>query len=689
MADYAVSTVFKGKDGITDKLSHMGAAANKFGRDSSNAFNKASRSGLSFKKLVAGIFTANILSRGVGLLTQGIRKAGSEFIAFDDAITAAAAKFGGIERGTRMFDKLKTSAREVGAVTEFTSAQAAEGLRFLAKAGYEPVFAMKALKSFVDLATGSETEFARATDIATDVVGAFRLNVGSTEDKLKGLIRVNDVMTKAVNMANIDMEDLFETIKMAGPAAVDAGISIEKFSAIAAFMGGAGIKASLAGTAMRTAIVALTAPVPKARAEFKKLGIQLMDSKKNMRDPIAIFEDLRKKMDKMGTSQRNATMALLFGKRAMAGASVSIAGGSAALEKFQRALENSKGESAKLANLMRQSLGKRLAALESAAIELAFKFLDAFEYKFPGAIDAATEAIRKFDIKKVTDTIGDVIAVIKDLRKAAKPLEPLIWSMAVGWVVYKGALTAITTIEAIRYFAQLAKATKAAAGAQSMLNVAMTANPIGVVIMAVAGLVAAGVMLYKQWDNIKLLFKFWWEDTKSILRKFGRFVASTMEYVSRILKKVIDPLDVIPLEGIKNVLREVWAFLREQFAGIGKFLKKAIDPLGLFGGEGGKVPKPPVTKPAATKPIEKITKEQLGALGMPMPTVTAKQSPVVQRQRIELARQEVARQKAQVEKQKILFEGRLQIAGAPPGSKMESKTIGAPPIRVEGLGVNP
>jgi len=415
MPDFVVSTVFKADNRVSAAFKKMGKGADKFEKKSTKAFKKSSRSALSFKKLVGGILTAGVISKGFGLLERGVSGVVEEFVSFDDAITAAAAKFDLIPKGTKEFEKLEKTAREVGSTTEFTSAQAAEGLRFLAKAGFETDFAMKSLKSFVDLATASELDFARATDIATDVMGAFQLNTDDTAKRMKNLKMVNDVLSKAVNIANIDMEDLFETMKGAGPIATAAGISIQKFSALAAFIGGAGIKGSLGATALKNAIINLAAPTPKMTKELRKFGITQKFVAKNIKSPVVILEKLRIALKGVGKAQKVAALATIFGKRAAAGMAVSVEGGAKALRKFEDALVNSKDNAEKLAELMRQSLGKRLAELESTAIEVGFKFLDAFKDDIPGAIDKAIEAIRKFDMKSITDQLSSIKKAFKDV----------------------------------------------------------------------------------------------------------------------------------------------------------------------------------------------------------------------------------------------------------------------------------
>ena len=60
-------------------------------------------------------------------------------------------------------------------------------------------------------------------------------------------------------------------------------------------------------------------------------------------------------------------------------------------------------------------------------------------------------------------------------------------------------------------------ATGLATGAQWALNAAMSANPIGAVVTAVAALTAGGIWLYKNWSRLPQLFSKAWEKVKSFV----------------------------------------------------------------------------------------------------------------------------------------------------------------------------
>lgn len=70
---------------------------------------------------------------------------------------------------------------------------------------------------------------------------------------------------------------------------------------------------------------------------------------------------------------------------------------------------------------------------------------------------------------------------------------------------------------------------KAITAAQWLWNAALNANPIGLVIAAIAGLVAAGVALYKNWDTVKAKVKALWDTVKNFFGKIGETISGAWE----------------------------------------------------------------------------------------------------------------------------------------------------------------
>lgn len=83
-------------------------------------------------------------------------------------------------------------------------------------------------------------------------------------------------------------------------------------------------------------------------------------------------------------------------------------------------------------------------------------------------------------------------------------------------LAYKGAMIAVRGV------------TAAWTAAQWLLNAAMTANPIGLVVVGIAGLIAIGYLLIKNWDTVKQWFSTLWNNPKEAINQFCSFMKSTL-----------------------------------------------------------------------------------------------------------------------------------------------------------------
>ena len=238
----------------------------------------------------------------------------------------------------------------MGATTSFSAAQAAEGLGFLAQAGFDATEAGRALPGVLQLAAAGGIQLAEAADIATNVLAGYGLEVDQ-------LARVNDVLAKASSSANTDVLQLGQAFKFAGPVASSAGVSFETSGAAMALMGNAGIQAEMAGTALRGAITKLVNPSQEASKTLAALGISATDSTGRLRPLDQIIEQLAPHADNTGAIMQ------IFGQRAGPAMSALISQGADALREMTRALEQSGGTAQEIAD-------KKLAGLTGAWTKL-------------------------------------------------------------------------------------------------------------------------------------------------------------------------------------------------------------------------------------------------------------------------------------------------------------------------------
>jgi TP901 family phage tail tape measure protein len=644
-----VSTIFKGRDLLTPIFKRQEKSVGRFGDKASRSFARASRSATQFGSVVKGILTAGLIQRGLSGLARGTRVLTEEFIDFDAALTRAGAKFPTvIKRGTDSFRELGAVARKVGAETEFSAADAARGLDFLAMAGFNAQQAMAALPGVTDLATIANTDLARSTDIASDALGAFNLMTKDSAQLEKNLTRVTDVMAATVTSANTDIEQLFETMKFAGPVATAAGASIETFNTFAAEMANAGIKGSLAGTALRTAFINLSAPVPKAKTLLKKLKIEIKDSAGNMRDMMDIMNDVRKGTAKMGNVQRTAALNTIFGKRAIAGMTVIMNASDKQLREYRTTLENAGGAAKRMGTDIRKSIGNRLKELRSALIEVGFKFIEAFVGKGEGGLDKLIAAVRRFDVKPIVEGIKSVIRVVsvmidgvKMFAQALSDLSPVIKAVTIAIVAAKVA--------------------------QWAWNAAMLANPIGLVVAAVAAAIVVIAVLVNKWESAKATIVL---AGLGIRNMFLNVFEAIKNAAISAVNVIIGALNAIPGVDIQKLeVPDNSARIKRDIE-----LIKARNNLLV----------------AAVKDSEELQQRAL-VVGESMRG----------RERAAAARQfqapefqtEFAPAERSVDpeliRQQMSFQGRIDLAGAPEGSTFTGKTRGAPPIRTEVLGANP
>lgn len=502
MANFAVSTRFTGKDLISKTFARMGKNAERFGGKSSKAFKQANRSASRFRDVTKGILAAGAIQKVLGGLQRGVAAVTSEFIGFDGAIISAAAKFKDVNlataEGQKRLLELKKAARETGAATQFSAGQAASGLDFLAMAGFNATQAMAALPGVVNLATVANVDLGRATDIASDSLGAFGLMTEDATKLQKNFTRVNDVMALTMSRTNTNMEDMFEAVKKGAPDFTKAGQSLESFNALLGVMANSGKKGSEAGTALRNIMLRLASPTKEAQKAIDKIGIKTADASGNFRDIVDILADVEKGTKNMGEVQKTAALSTIFGARAVGSINILLTEGSKKIRKFRGELEGAGGASQKMADIMRTSLGNRLKSLSSAAIEFGFKFFTAFEKRGAGAIDKLIAAIRSFDPQPIIDGLNFAFKAMSGLFNLMKFFGPELLVIAGGFLAYGTVLAGLAIGPAVMGFLSLLSVLKSTAAIMGILNAVMIANPLGAIIFGVTALIAALVFLEKK-----------------------------------------------------------------------------------------------------------------------------------------------------------------------------------------------
>lgn len=460
---------------------------------------------------------------------------------FDSAMSQVAAVSGAT--GSDL-EALRNKAREMGAKTKFSASEAAEAMNYMAMAGWKTGDMLDGIEGIMNLAAASGEDLATTSDIVTDALTALGLSTADSG-------HFADILAAASSNANTNVSMMGETFKYCAPVAGALGFTAEDTAEAIGLMANAGIKSSQAGTAMRTMLTNLTGEVKFSGAAFGEMTVQTTNADGSMRSLGDILADCRVAFSQMSESERSANAEALVGKNAMSGFLAVMNAAPSDIEKLNSAITNCDGTAEKMATTMQDNLEGQLTILKSQLEELAISF---GELLMP-AIRTIVGWIQKF-VDWLNSMGEGTKKVVMTVALLAAALGPVL--IVIGKVV-----SAIGTIMTI--VPKIAGAINVVKGAFAALNVTMLANPITLIIAAIATLVAAFIYL---WNNCEGFRQFWinlWEGIKQAVttawNAITSFLSTAWESILGIAQTVwgaISGFFATLWEGIIGVFTAAW-----------------------------------------------------------------------------------------------------------------------------------
>lgn len=288
---------------------------------------------------------------------MGGKVALDKYVGFETAIN----KLESVTFGTaKQMSKMKDVAKELGATTQFTAGQAAQGMTFLAMAGLNTEKVLQAIPGALQLAAAGGIELGQAADIATNVLGAMRMEV-------KDLARVNDVLALAQSKANFNVTELFEAMRPVATTAKNLGIGLEELTSQLAMMANAGEKGSIAGTLLRNAFTQIAGASKGQRKIYRALGINLKEYV-NQAGKITNFKGLIAKLGELDKAGKLSVTTLknLFGMRGFRAVQVLVGAGAKKMGEFEEKMKGAAGSAEKAAKIQMKGLPGVLKTMASA-----------------------------------------------------------------------------------------------------------------------------------------------------------------------------------------------------------------------------------------------------------------------------------------------------------------------------------
>ncbi|QHA36850.1 phage tail tape measure protein [Rossellomorea marisflavi] len=334
--------------------------------------------------------------------------------------------------------KLESAAREMGATTQFSASQAAEGLTFLAMAGFSVEEQIDALPAVLNAAAAGGIDLARSADIVSNIMTGFGIEATESGHAV-------DVLVKTMTTANTDLPQLGEAMKMVAPVAASLGFSIEETATAVAKMSDAGIQGSMAGTSLRAAFLSLANPVGQTKKAMDELGFSVTDNEGKIKPLSRIVGELSEKMDGMSDAQKTATAAQLVGREAAAGFTTLLGIGEDQLADYTKELENSAGTADKMAKRMQDNLLGAFKEFQSALEEVGIKLGNEFLPMFTSIVREASKitlAFGEVDMATVKaglafgGTAAAIGLVLASIGKLVITMRTLMVSMGpAGWLI--------------------------------------------------------------------------------------------------------------------------------------------------------------------------------------------------------------------------------------------------------------
>ena len=425
------------------------------------------------------------------LASDTLKKLGSELVnvARDvvqtgEQFSASMSEVGAISGATaEELNELEQAARLYGSTTKFSATEAADALKYMALAGWNSQQAIAGLPAVLDLAAASGMDLGRASDIVTDYITAFGLEVEDAS-------RFVDIMSYAMSHSNTTTEMLGEAYKNCAANAHAMGFSVEDVTAALMTMANSGIKGGEAGTSLNAIMTRLATNTKGCADVLHEYGIEIYDDEKNMRSLSSILTETAQIWGTLSDEVQNNLAKQIAGQNqivgfqtVMAGLSESAKNAGMSFEDYTAALEQCEGTSNDMAKTMSNNLTGDLKTLQSALDELKLKLFDSAETPLRNIVKTITEK----GVPALETLINHLDIII-----------PVVVSAAAAMASYKATLAITSIINGVKKgiveltAAKVAETTvtEGATAAQTGLNTAMAANPVGLLVGAIGGLIS-------------------------------------------------------------------------------------------------------------------------------------------------------------------------------------------------------
>lgn len=367
--------------------------------------------------------------------------------------------------------------------TKGATTAAPDAYNVLLSSGMDKGTAMDTVKPTLDAAKAGFTDVETVARAA-----AATMNSSGITDAT----RVYDILFATLNKGNAEFKDVAQYLPKIVPGALAAGSSLEQTAGAFAYLTAQG-QTSEKSTTLLENYFKTVSDVEKAKG-FKAIGVQIYDAKGKLNDMVSISNQLNTALNGLTDKQRNTVMGSLGLDQESSNAFVALSQDAAKLKDSINATTNSGGqlgEAIKNAKTPMDSWVQIGNTIEVKWIEMGLS------------------------INEVLGSIGDWL-----LRNAdtIQYVIGIIGGAALAWGLYTIAMNGSAIVTGI-----WSTITGIATAGQWALNAALTANPIGIIVMAVGALIGGLVIAYQKSERFRAVLSGLMEVAKLVSDVFVGF----------------------------------------------------------------------------------------------------------------------------------------------------------------------
>ena len=305
-------------------------------------------------------------------------------------------------------DALTAKAREMGAATAFSAAEAGKAFEYMAMAGWKPEQMTAAIQPMLNLAAAGGTDLGLTSDIVTDAMTAFRMDATTENVQM-----FTDVVAKAATSANTDVAKMGYTFQYLATTAGGLGFSIQDTALAIELVADMGIKGEKAGTGLLAMLNGLQGSTKPAAEALEKLGFTLDDGTGRAKPFRQIMTELREAFKQFGPLEQQQIANDIAGVDGMKAMMAMVGATGERFDEFAKGIDHA-SDAVELNGKKFNGWAERVAAIRMDSLEGDLKILESAWSDFQiGLLSGGGGDFLRGFVKSATETIGEFGELLK------------------------------------------------------------------------------------------------------------------------------------------------------------------------------------------------------------------------------------------------------------------------------------